>query len=1094
LNYNGSAIMSHIVKEPTGWKLCASLATLLLALPLAGQSPVAPAAIPNPTSDPVARPQASLRNSGKAARKAYEQGLQAERADDWEAAFQAYRQAASESPGDRTIQLHEEVARSQVAQLRAREAEREILSGQNDTARASLQSALQLDPSYSFARERLEQLADDVRSAGQPGSTAPDEITAPDGPQLASGPPKILPQPGKRDFNFEGGTRGAYQAIAQQFGLTAAFDGDLADRQIRFRVTGVDFATAMRVLGEQTGTFFRSLDSRTFFVAADTAQKRKDYAPEVKLTIPLPASETTDEMTETMRMVRDIVGVVRTDLDTATHTLTVRDTLENVALARALVKEIEQPHGELILDIDILEVDRQAAENLGISPPTSARVFTLGSAEARLLEQAPNIGSLIQVIQNIFGTQTPLAGAAGGLSALIPPLIAFGGGKTIFLATLPGASANFAQSLSAVRQAQRVLLRVQDGKPATFFVGERFPITLALLSGSLATSTAQFTSSALAGSFPQNIYPVGTTPRGVAVGEFNAKNNSNLDLAVVNQGSNNVSILLGNGDGTFNVQTNCSAGQTTCPTGSGPVAIATGTFNTTKDSNLDLAVVNQTDGTVSILLGNGDGTFTKQPADIKVGNGPVAIAVGNFNTNSSTDNFPDLAVVNQTDGTVSILLGNGDGTFTKPQPPNDIIKVGNGPVAIVSGSLDSVNNSNADLAVVNQTDDSVSILLGNGDGTFKAEASTIAVGKGPTAIAAGNFDTTSATNNFLGLAVTNGADGTVSILLGNGNGTFDVPTPSVIDTQLSPVATLSADFNNDGAPDLVVVNEGSDSVSVFLGLGNGTFLPPLNIATGNSPVALAEGLLSGNGFADLAVANEMSNTVSVIVNSNQLTSLLGTPTAGLSPYPGSEYVDLGLKVQATSRMHPNGEATLALQMVINSLSGQNVNGIPIVSNRSIEQSVRLQENQTSVLSGLMESSEIQSLSGLPWLANAGPLGYLGGTRSTQQADTELLIAITPRQMRLPLRTDQTIYAGRGEGSAPPPVAPPTVNPAPAPIPLQGPGAAQPPIPGAPGTPVAPQPPAPPVAGPGVPTPEAPAAPPPETPGAPAPTRNAPPEP
>ena len=89
------------------------------------------------------------------------------------------------------------------------------------------------------------------------------------------------------------------------------------------------------VLGEHD-RFWRAIDSRMFFVAADTLQKRKDYAPEVKLTIELPASETNDEMTETMRVVRDIVGIVRTDLDPATHTLTVRDTLDNVALAKAL--------------------------------------------------------------------------------------------------------------------------------------------------------------------------------------------------------------------------------------------------------------------------------------------------------------------------------------------------------------------------------------------------------------------------------------------------------------------------------------------------------------------------------------------------------------------------------------------------------------------------------------------------------------------------------------------------------------------------------------------------------------------------------------
>ena len=1027
----------------------ATLAASITAFSFAGQSPVSP---PTPqastSSSPVPRPQAATTVNKRKAHQAYEQGLQAEQANDWEAAFRAYSEAASESPSDRAIQLHQAVARSQMAQLRTQEAEREILSGQNDTARASLQAALRLDPSYTVARERLEQLAEDVRSAGQPGSPVLDDIAAPEGPQLASGPLKLLPQPGKRDFNYQGATRGAYQEIARQFGLTAAFDGDLTDRQIRLRVTGVDFATAMRILGEQTGTFFRSVDSRTFFVAADTAQKRKDYAPEVKLTIPLPSSETNDEMTETMRMVRDIVGVVRTDLDTATHTITVRDTLENVALAEALVKEIEQPRGELILDIDILEVDRQAAETLGISPPTSAQIFTLGSAEARLLQQAPNIGSLVQVIQNIFGSSAPVAAASGGLNALIPPLIAFGGGKTIFLATMQGASANFAQSLSAVRQAQRVLLRVQDGRPATFFVGEHYPITLALLSASLATSTSQFTSSALAGSFPRTDYAVGSSPRGVAIGQFDINGSANptlaasLDLAVVNQANNDVSILLGNGDGTFNIPATIAAGN-------GPVAIATGTFNTTNNSYTDLAVVNQTDGSVSILLGNGDGTFTKQPTDIKVGNGPVAITVGNFNTNSTTNNFLDLAVVNQTDGTVSILLGNGSGTFTKQ--PTDI-KVGNGPVAIASGSFDSVNNANTDLAVVNQTDNSVSILLGNGDGTFTAESGAIQVGNGPTGIVAGNFDTSSTTTNFLGLAVTNGTDGTVSILLGNGQGAFSVPTPSVIDTQTDPAAILSADFNNDGVPDLAVVNEGSDSVSVFLGIGNGTFLPPLNVATGNGPIALAEGQLNGNGFNDLAIANESSDTVSVILNSNQLSSLLGTPNAALSPYPGSEYVDLGLKVQATSRMHPNGEATLALQMDISSLSGENVNGIPILSNRTIQQSVRLKENETSVLSGLMESSNMRSISGLPGLANAGPLGYLAGTHSTQDADTELLIAITPRQMRMPSRTDETIYAGRGQGSNAPPAAAPA--PAGAPPAAGAPQAGAPPAPGAPPPPAA----------------------------------------
>jgi hypothetical protein len=347
----------------------------------------------------------------------------------------------------------------------------------------------------------------------------------------------------------------------------------------------------------------------------------------------------------------------------------------------------------------------------------------------------------------------------------------------------------------------------------------------------------------------------------------------------------------------------------------------------------------------------------------------------------------------------------------------------------------------------------VSILLGNSDGTFTVEAGTIPVGHGPTSIAAGNFDSINATGNFPGLAVTNAGDGTVSVLLGNGKGAFGSATPATFDTQSMPAAILSTDFNNDGIPDLAVANEGSNTVSVFLGLGGGTFAPPLNVATGNVPLALTAGNVTG-GVPDLAVVNESSGSVSVILNTSSLSSLLGSNATGaFTPYPGSEYVDLGLKVQATSRMHTDGDATLNLQMDISSLSGQNVNGIPILSNRTVQQSVRLKENETSVLAGMMESSDLRSLSGLPWLANGGPLGYLAGAHNNQQSDTELIIAITPRQVRLPTKKGETLYAGRGQGSAAPPApAPPPAGVAPAPgQPAQPPPGAVIPATPAPGT-------------------------------------------
>jgi general secretion pathway protein D len=198
----------------------------------------------------------------------------------------------------------------------------------------------------------------------------------------------------------------------------------------------------------------------------------------------------------------------------------------------------------------------------------------------------------------------------------------------------------------------------------------------------------------------------------------------------------------------------------------------------------------------------------------------------------------------------------------------------------------------------------------------------------------------------------------------------------------------------------------------------------------------------------VVVANQASNTVSVILDKANVSV---SPNAPLTSYPASEYVDLGLKVHAVPRIHPDDDVTLDLQFEISSLSGQNVNGIPILSNRTVEHTVRLREGQTNVISGILQSSDLQSANGWPGLGELPAIGQVTSDRGKQIADTELLIAITPRELRLADNTDRTIYAGRGAGSnapaAPGPAAPGTVS---APNPPPGPG--QPPQPGQPGQP------------------------------------------
>jgi Flp pilus assembly secretin CpaC len=975
------------------------LSSLVLTVLLIGAS-----ASPQSTGGGVSTPSAALqaktpepsapRPDKNRAQNAYQAGRRAEQTGDWKAAYAAYSEATAYAPANKEYPLFREHARFQLLQGLTDLAERQVITGDSAAARELLLHALEIDPNYAIARERLAELPADPPAAVLPRK----------GPRLG-GPPRLNPKPGTRDFDYRGTTRSAYEEVGRQFGVTIAFDGDLPDRPIRFRAPNVDFETALMILSRQTRTFTRVLDDHTLFVTDDSAQKVREYALEIEKSLALPASVTTDEMNETVRMIREMTGITRTQLNTAARTLTVRSTEANVALAQALLEQIEQPHGEMMLEIEILQVDRDAAHQLGITPPTSTHVFTLSLDEIRQLQQAQNNQSLQQVLQTIFGNNSALSAALGGLGTVLPPLVAFGGGKTIFLATVPGATANFSQTLSAVRSARRVLLRAQDGKPATFFVGDRFPISLGLLSASLATSSTALTGGISPGLLPRKDYTTGQSPVALATADFNG--DGHPDLVVANQTDGTISIFLGVGDGTFGPRTDIKVG-------TAPSAVAVGDFN--RDGHMDIAVTDSGAGVnkVAILLGNGDGTF-KTPVTYPTGTDPVAVLAQDFDN----DGQPDLAVVNRGDGTVSVLLGNKrsgtqDGTFLAKKD----YRVGAAPVAIASADFNA--DGTPDLAVTNNSDNTVSILFGKSDGTFvSGSRPTFATGKGPQGVAIADFNNDGRPD----LAVANHTDNTVSILLGNGDGTFGTHTDFAAGS--GPVGMLAANFTGGVGQDLAVADQAGNQLSILIGNGDGTLMSPVAIPTGNGPVAVAAADLNNDGTLDVMVANQSSNSVTVTLNNLQ--SLVpSSSNPGQSPYPSAEYVDLGLKVKATPRLHGNDEVTLHLEFDIRSLSGSSVNGIPVLTNRTLDQTIRLRENQTSVLSGIVEASEARTISGLPLTSTVPGAGYLTGNHTADTKDNELLFIITPRALRLPRRNPRALYAGRGEPSTPPagPLPPP----------------------------------------------------------------------
>ncbi|WP_242268897.1 VCBS repeat-containing protein [Bacillus cereus group sp. BfR-BA-01352] len=284
--------------------------------------------------------------------------------------------------------------------------------------------------------------------------------------------------------------------------------------------------------------------------------------------------------------------------------------------------------------------------------------------------------------------------------------------------------------------------------------------------------------------------------------------------------------------------------------GTHPVGITSGDFN--GDGQLDLAVANNS--FISILLGAGNGTFL--PAmNINIGDSPlIGILAADFNG----DGILDLAVTNDEPGNViSILLGNGDGTFQSPTN----YATGTRPGQFVAADFNG--DGILDLAVTNDISGNVSIFLGNGDGTFQP-STFYPAGDAPIAITTGDFNG----DGKLDLAVTDVAVGAnnVSVLLGNGDGTFQ--SPSSLPVGQTPVGIASADFNGDGKLDLVVANEDSQNISVLLGNGDGTFQPAVNYlvgTVGSFPLFLTVADFNNDGLLDLAVGNLGTNNISVLL-------------------------------------------------------------------------------------------------------------------------------------------------------------------------------------------------------------------------------------
>ena len=414
--------------------------------------------------------------------------------------------------------------------------------------------------------------------------------------------------------------------------------------------------------------------------------------------------------------------------------------------------------------------------------------------------------------------------------------------------------------------------------------------------------------------FTGSIITVGSgdsIPEGIVTADFNNDGVADLAITDVKGSDPRARIYLGNGSGGF------TAGGTQT-VGIDPTSIAAGDFN--GDNKFDVAVANYSDRTISVLSGDGSGnllagsTFNAgAPYTVTIGGVPTnttnprprIIISGDFNS----DGKADLAWTNDYDnvsgtevaGTIGIAINNGTATPFSSVTATDTI--GNNPYGLIATDLNG--DGKLDLIAANSPstgNGSISALLGNGNGTFQSAVNTT-VGTRPRYFAAGDFNRDG--KQDLALSQTS-SDNNLRILLGNGSGGFSSQSTLSMGVEAAPRGVISADFNADGYLDVAVSSVAGDNVSIFLGSGDGNFNTRKVFAAGDAAYWMASADFDRDGLPDLAITNDSATSSSITLLLNRTT---------IQRYSSSSETTRAAKIEASRTPADNAPEGVSVQAI-----------------------------------------------------------------------------------------------------------------------------------------------------------------------------------
>ncbi|MBZ5567848.1 MAG: hypothetical protein LAN64_08360 [Acidobacteriia bacterium] len=412
----------------------------------------------------------------KQAQREFARGLKLQKGGRPDEAFEAFDSAASRVPRNLEYATAREVMRQKNVYDHVQKGNELLMRNQEIAAAAEFRQALQLDPSNSFALQRLE---DAASFKAPPGARSIRVVE--DSGELRLSPPVNKPQ----NFHVRGDTRAVYQAIGTAFGVTARFDESTPSRQMRFDLEDADFWTAVRVAGIMSKTFWTPVAPREFLVVADNAQNRAKFERMALRSFYISDVTAAQELSEVVNLLRTIFDIRYVTPQAATSTLVVRAPRYILDAATVFLESLDSSRPQVMLEFQVFEVSRSLVRSLGLNMPLQWQTFNVSAAALALLAQ-PDIQNQINQLIASGGINQANTTAISALLAqlqsqaqnplLQQPFGTFGGGKTLMAVPFPPATVNFSQNNSFVANIQHLTMRASHGNAATMRIGTRYPI------------------------------------------------------------------------------------------------------------------------------------------------------------------------------------------------------------------------------------------------------------------------------------------------------------------------------------------------------------------------------------------------------------------------------------------------------------------------------------------------------------------------------------------------------------------------------------------------------------------------------------------